>query len=384
MRLVVLFTGLISKDYLSGGDQLFLDLAPRLPKELEIVVITPTFAKKHWQNITHPNLHFRYLPQNPFDFKQNTLFIFFSYLIRSWQTFRILKKEKKIDALYSCSDVAYGDIWPAFFYVNKSRQTNWLSRVYHVLLPPNKRPGNYLLNFLAFYLQRLSFLMMKKRSRHVLALNEKLKNELTQLGFPKNKLGILGAGIDFARINKFKPTKKYAYQAVALGRIAPVKGIFDMVDIWTRVHNHNPKWKLAWIGSGDIYTEKLKTMIKKANLQDSFNLLGFLNKKEIFNILKSSAVFLCSDHENGWGLAVCEAMSAGLPVVAYDIDIFGSVYQKGFRSSPLRNTEQFANNVIAVLEDAELRKKLSLEATSQAAEFDLDKVTADLLRFLRK
>ena len=157
-----------------------------------------------------------------------------------------------------------------------------------------------------------------------------------------------------------------------------------MVKIWKHVHNHNPKWKLAWIGTGnDAYTIKLKTLINENGLKNSFYLLGYLEKEDVFNVFKSSKLFLCPDHENGWGLAVSEAMSLGLPVVSFNIDIFGSVYKKGFRSVRIYDSKNFAKEVINILENKKLRKELSSEAISQASEFNLDTVAEQLITFLK-
>jgi glycosyltransferase involved in cell wall biosynthesis len=225
--------------------------------------------------------------------------------------------------------------------------------------------------------------MMKKRSSAIFALNPALYHELLDLGFQEDKLSVLGAGIDFQTISKFKPTKKYPYDIVALGRIAPVKGIFDAVKIWKKVHDKNPKLKLAWIGGGqENYQKKLSEQLAENSLTGTFELLGFVDKDEVYNILKSAKVFLCADHEIGWGLAVCEAMSSGLPVVSYDLGIFGSVYKKGFKSVPLFDTDSFADELINLLNNDGKREKMSRDAVEQAKEFDHPQVINHLVRYL--
>lgn len=378
----VLFTGLVSPTMLSGGDQLFLDIAPRLPKDRRIIIVTPLFAKGHWDNIKQSNIEFRFLPQNRFDQNDNPLLIFLSYIIRSFQVRRVLKQEP-VQTIYSCSDIAYADIWPAYWAVGKDHRIKWISRIYHVLLPPKDRQGSFLTNIIAFKLQRLSFWMMKRRSSTVFALNQKLRDEVLELGFPNEKLGILGAGIDFETINGFAPTKKYDYDVAVLARIAPVKGIFDAVKIWKKVHAAHPDAKIAWIGGGgDTYKKQLNSLLKADSLQDSFHLMGFVEKDEAYNILKSAKIFLCTDHENGWGLAVCEAMASGLPVISYNIDIFGSVYQKGFRSVTLFDTDSFADEIIKLLNDDKKRKTMAKDAVAQAREFDHKHVIDDLVLHL--
>lgn len=377
----VLFTGLAYSKVITGGDQLFLDIAPRLPKDIKIVVVTPHFAKEYWKGIATPNIEFRFLPPNPFELKDNPLLIFLSYVIRSWQTYRILKKET-IQTIYSCSDIAYADIWPAYF-ISKNRKVKWLSRIYHVILPPSSRHGNRLVNSIAFWLQRLSFRLMKKRSTTIFALNKKLYDEVLELGFPKDKLEILGAGIDFKMINGFKATKKYPYDIVVLGRIAPVKGIFDTIKVWKKVHAAYPDLNLAWIGGGgENYSKKMSEMLEADSLGDTFHRLGFIDKEEVYSILKSGKIFLCPDHENGWGLAVCEAMATGLPVVSYDLDIFGGLYTKGFVSAPLFDTDTFADNVIELIRNEKKRKRIAADAVRQAEQFDHQKVIDDLVKYL--
>lgn len=378
----VLFTGLVSSNMLSGGDQLFLDIAPRLPKDIKITIITPSFAKAHWDNIDQANIELRLLPRNIFDLKDNPLLIFLSYLVRSWQVYWILKKEK-IQTIYSCSDIAYADIWPAYLIAGRDPQIKWLSRIYHVLLPPDNRQGSFVVNIIAFRLQRLSFWMMKKRSSTVLALNLKLHDEVLDLGFPSDRLAILGAGIDFKKINNFKPKKQYPYDVVVLGRIAPVKGIFDAVKIWKKVQETLPNIELGWIGGGgENYQNQLSELLADNSISDSFHLLGFVDKDEVYSILKRAKVFLCPDHENGWGLAVCEAMASGLPVISYNLDIFGSVYKKGFKSVNLFDTDSFANEIIKLLGNENKRIKIAKDAVDQARQFDHQRVIDDLVGFL--
>jgi glycosyltransferase involved in cell wall biosynthesis len=378
----VLFTGLVQPKVLSGGDQLFLDIGPRLPRDIQIIIIAPQVAHEHIIKIKQKNITCIYIKKNIFDFKDNPIAIFLSYVIRSWQVYRVLRKEK-IQKIYSCSDIAYADIWPAYFIRRANPNIKWLTRIYHVLLPPENRQGNYIVNVIAFRLQRLSFWMMKRQSTTVFALNQKLYKEVKLLGFQKRNLSVLGAGIDYDLISKHKINKKYPYDVVALGRIAPIKGVFDTVKIWKKVHDANPELQLAWIGKGgDSYHKKLVQQLKVNDLTDSFHLLGFVDKEKAYDVLKSAKVFICPDHENGWGLAVCEAMSSGLPVVSYDLDIFGGVYKKGYKSVKLFDTNAFARELSSLLKNTEIRKSISKDASLQAKEFDHKQIIDTLTKYI--
>lgn len=379
----VLFTGFVYKKVITGGDQLFFDLGPRLPKDIDITVILPHFAADYWKDLNTDNITLKLLPPNRFEFKGNPLAIMANYVIRAYQVYKILLNED-IDTVYSCSDISYADIWPAYFIKSRRKNIVWLSRVYHVLLAPKYRSGNPITNLVAFRLQRLSFRMMKKRSNTIFSLNDMLDKELQGLGFKRPQLQILEAGIDFAKINGHVAQRKYDFDFVVLGRLAPVKGIYDVLDAWKIVHSKNSELKIAWIGGGDdSIKQNLAATSEKFSFGKSFTYLGFIDKDEVYDILQSAKVFICPDHENGWGLAVCEAMASGLPVVSYDLDIFGGVYKKGFLSAPLFDKKTLAQNMLRLVEDTSLREKMSADALNQAKKFSHDKVVKKLNTYIR-
>ena len=80
---------------------------------------------------------------------------------------------------------------------------------------------------------------------------------------------------------------------------------------------------------------------------------------------------------------MCEAMSSGLPVVSYNLDIFGSVYKKGYTSVPLYDTKSFADELLDLLNDEPRRKKMAKDAADQARQFDHDRVTAKLVEYIK-
>lgn len=378
----VLFTGFVYKKVITGGDQLFFDIGPRLPRDIDITIITPHFAAKYWDGLKTDNMTIKELPPNLFEFKGNPVAIMVSYMIRAYQTYRILSKDD-VHTVYSCSDISYADIWPAYLLKRKQKNVVWLSRIYHVLLSPKKRQGNPFTNLIAFKLQRLSFWMMKKRSNTIFSLNNMLDKELQGIGFSRPQLQILEAGIDFDAISSHKASAKYSFDFVVLGRLAPVKGIYDMLEAWKIVHKKHPKLRLAWIGGGDeSIKQKLSQISTNSNFRDTFSYLGFIDKDEVYDILQSAKVFVCPDHENGWGLAVCEAMASGLPVVSYDLDIFGGVYKKGFVSAPLFDKKALAGSMIELIENKELRLKIAKDAKDQAKEFNHDKVVHKLNTYI--
>jgi len=225
---------------------------------------------------------------------------------------------------------------------------------------------------------------MKQKANLTLSLNSSVSKELEVMGFDKARLAVSGLGVDAKHIEAVASDGQKNYEGVFLGRLHPAKGIFDLLEIWAEVVQKESHAKLAIIGGGEKkVTHALSSEIEHRKLQDNIDVLGFIaNDNAVYRILKSSKLFLFTDHENGWGLAVCEAMACGLPVVAYNLDIFGSVYKQGYVTVPLSDTKLFATKVVELLEDAKKRADLRDCAQRQAKSLTWEVITDEFSKLL--
>lgn len=397
--------GFISGRSISGGDVLFMDLVKDLAAtlrsknkpQLDVTIVVPKKGMEHWQRQGEvENVKFVVLKPNFFDKFESPVAIFLTYLVRSLQALRL---RKFYHYYYSCSDV-WPDIFPAFILRFFHKQTIWISRIYHIYLTPKQRKGNLLVNIASTGLQRVSWFMMKLKSQKIFALNEKLAVDLVRYGFCHSeqsgqagsakdlalndvRLPVLGAGVDLSLIKPIQPAKK-GFNTVYLGRLARTKGIYDLVEAWRKVVEQNPKAGLAIIGGGQQeVVDILKSKIKETGLQKNITLLGFIpSKEEVYAILKASQVFVLPSHEEGWGIVVAEAMACGLPVVGYNLDIFGQVYKKGFVTAPLFDTQELSKRIAELLNNKAFRLRLSKEALTESARFDNSAITSQFASIL--
>lgn len=367
---------------LSGGDKIFEEMVKRMPKGFQVEVITSPFGAKHWQE-AQTRTKLKILKSNPFEEKPNPMPVFLSYCSRMIQTsILLLKKTRDLGILYSSTNIL-PDVLPAFIVKLKNPSLVWLARIHHLVPPPRQREGRLIVNIVSYLMQTLALFFMRTKADLVIALNETLYHRLLKMGFSKNKLKVLGAGIEFERIAKYHP-QKTDFDGVYLGRLHAAKGVFDTVDIWQHVTKERNQAKLALIGAGPEYIRKeLEAKIKRANLKKNIKILGFLPENKVYDFLKSAKVFLFTDHEAGWGIAIAEAMAAGLPVIGYNIGILGDIYKEGFRTVELGNTKKFANEVIELLKDEDQRKKLAQQALSQAQKLDWKKTTGKFIEILK-
>ncbi len=361
---------------IAGGDKLMEPMAMHLADNYTFSIIVSGVGAKHWQ---HSPLQKKItaLNHNIFDHSRKPVQILIAYCIRMFQTYNILKHkispastQNVKSILYSSTDVL-PDVLPAFFIKKRYPNTHWIARVHHLIAPPNKRRGNIFVNLISYLMQSLSLTMMRTQADLTLALNANLHNDLQKKGFKKERLKVLGGGIELEKIEKVKQDKANSFNAVFLGRLHVTKGIFDTIPIWKEVTKKLPLSKLAIIGDGSEYLKKsLRLKIKEESLSKNISLLGFLPYEKVYSIMKQADIFLFLDHEAGWGLAVAEAMACGLPIIGYDNGVLGSVYKNGYLLAPLGDHQSFSRQIIKLLQNKAIQQKLSIEARNEAAKHD--------------
>ena len=164
-----------------------------------------------------------------------------------------------------------------------------------------------------------------------------------------------------------------------------MKGVVYLVEIWDYVCKIRPNAKLALIGNGPKdYEGKVRNEIKKRGLEKNIDLLGFVDGIKKYWILKSSKVYLYTAIYEPSSMAIVDGMACGLPAVRFDIPIQRSVYPKGTLIAPLKNCKVFAENVLRLLENEILYKKVSQDALEVAKEWDWDKRAQDALCYIKK
>ncbi len=111
---------------------------------------------------------------------------------------------------------------------------------------------------------------------------------------------------------------KDRYTIVSVGRLTKNhKRPHLLIEAFARLADRYPEWQAELWGDVDqrAFYEELKLMIKSKKLQDRVFLRGTSNK--IPKILQQSDIFAFPSAYEGFGLALGEAMSMGLPAVGY-------------------------------------------------------------------
>ena len=303
-----------------------------------------------------------------------------SYLLSALTASRAVEKLKPCDAVITVSDY-FCDIVPALAMKWKWKNCHWIAWIHHRELPPSQRPGNRAMNTLTWKMQEWS---LKQIARHADAAwvydtdaGDQVKTRLLELGMRQERIRIMKCGINLEQITT-APESTKTVDAVMVG-VRPNKGLYDILPVWEEVLRLRPGTTLRLMGGMSGEADVLNEM-QRRGLRDLIIPFrpsgGFLPPDAYYAKIKEAKILFAPSHEEGWGMAVCEAMAAGLPVVAYALPVYRRIYGEAFCSVPCFDKTGFAQSIVNLLSNTDSFTCFQTHGLACAAQYDWDALAA--------
>lgn len=162
--------------------------------------------------------------------------------------------------------------------------------------------------------------------------------------------------------------------AIFVGRLdRNPKGLDYLIDVARKVTAEIPDFHIKVVGDGPD-RNWLEGEIRKAGLDKKIRLVGATNN--VYRFYSEASIMVQTSRWEGFGMTILEAMSCGVPVVAFhnygpDEIIRDSI--DGFLINQY-NTEQFAKKVVEILKQTELKKEMGKHAIERSQDFRLEKL----------
>lgn len=163
----------------------------------------------------------------------------------------------------------------------------------------------------------------------------------------------------------------------------PRKGMTVLLDALRPMVASRPDLRLLVVGPGDA--DALRAAAGPA-LASRMVLLGRVDDATKARALRSVDVY-CAPNLGGesFGIILTEAMAAGTPVLASDLEAFRRVLDDGTGTPagalvPPGDVAALAARLAVLLDDAQLRARLAAAASVAVAVYDWQQVAADVLR----
>ena len=182
-------------------------------------------------------------------------------------------------------------------------------------------------------------------------------------------------GTDFIRSLGLEP-RRYIVQ---VSRFVPEKRQLDLINAYQAI---SPcAWKLVLVGSlgADAYSMEVKAAADRAGVV----LTGFLKGAALQETYSHAGVFVLPSSHEGLPIALLEALSYGLPVLASDIPANREVGLEASSHFPVGDVRALAANLLRVIQGPVNAEEMAARRRWVASRFDWDRIAEQTFRVYR-
>lgn len=256
------------------------------------------------------------------------------YFVRTLQGLARARQTGRYDVALAVSAIAV-DLLP--LWCTRARRKGVI--IYHLL--PDRKGVNWqtrLRFWLAAQEHRLAKWLVERTCDFVVAGNEVTKHEL-ETAFPRMEVVVHHAGFDADAIDRAPEAGQDRNQACFMGRLTSQKGIFDLLNVMEEINRAEPDFRLIMLGDGPD-RPALAAEIQRRNIS-TVELKGFVSDDEKYRLLKQSAFFFFPSYEEGWGIALAEALYCQAHCVCYELPHYRGIFQEFPAYAPIGDTAAF-------------------------------------------
>ncbi len=240
---------------------------------------------------------------------------------------------------------------------------------------------------------------LAKRTTSIITLSTKQLDELSNEFriAPKEKFTIVPLGFDLHKFTDKQEEKRGAFRGkynikddeIAIGivgRLVPIKNHSLFLRALKVAADKTSKTIRAFIIGDGEERGNIETLAKELNLfaknKHGNELLTFTSWIKDVDVANAGLDIICLTSNNeGTPVSLIEAQASSKPIVSTNVGGIEDVVRSGETAllSPVRNTEAFAENLLKLLEDDELRQQMSCAGNDFVLKaFSYERLCADI------
>ena len=226
----------------------------------------------------------------------------------------------------------------------------------------------------------------------IVCISEAVKKVLLKDGIPVEKLTTINDGIDLykfkhVRVNpEFRERMGIPADHFIVGTVAALVGHKDYPNLLRaakRVIERHDQVTFLAVGNGKDEM-KLKELAADLALGERFIFAGYRN--DVGPFLRAFDLFVAASKKEGLGTSVLDALAAGLPVVGTRAGGIPESVQDGLNGLlvPVQNPEALAGAILDLINQPQLRQKMSRLAPESVAPFSIENIVRQTITLYRE
>lgn len=156
-------------------------------------------------------------------------------------------------------------------------------------------------------------------------------------------------------------------------------GLLEALDMLKR--KHKLSIPLVCTGTMNEHFPRIAARARQLRIDDQVKFLGYVSTRELEGIYRQAHALIFPSHFEGWGMPICEAFAAGLPVACSDATSLPDLAGDAALLFDPSNAASIAEGIGAVWEDTELRQSLIYRGRQRVEQFSWQR-TARSMRIL--
>lgn len=326
-----------------------------------------------------PKVHIRYLSKvvpNKNDFKyalkRVNIFKIIKEAIKALNILRI-KRKVLIDAIDACdSDIIISTRDYTNKYLGEYRNDNVIAIGWEHNHPHGDKVIMKRLRNSCKYLDKL--VVVSRELKHIYSEDFKKNDIKCQVEYIPNFLEVLPK-----KINKLDNKN-----IISVGRLEPEKGFLDLVSVFKLMELKDGDVYLNLVGDGSQKDKIFKNIVDN-NISRKVRMPGYLDFEELNKLYEKSSLYLMTSYTESFGLVLIEAMSHGIPVIAFSCaEGAKELINNGVNGYLInnRNEHEMADRAVKLLNNPDKLKELGENARTTALKYSKDEVKKMWIKLL--
>jgi phosphatidylinositol alpha-mannosyltransferase len=202
---------------------------------------------------------------------------------------------------------------------------------------------------------------------------------------------IIPNGVDYQRfvvpVPPFPQFKDGKLNVLFLGRLEKRKGLPYLLQAYVQVKARLPESRLIIVGPDGGMLAGAEAFVRREGLTNDVVFTGYVPEEDKRRYYRTADVFCAPNTGNeSFGLILLEAMAAGTPVVASNIEGFAYVvaHEEEGLLVPPRDATALADALVQLLGDADRRREMGRRGQEKASKFSWDRVSQQVLDLYRR